>query len=196
MDIREAPAAAFQAIEARESRADLLRLVGSILFGLAGVVLLVMLVNLFRQRRVRTTVDTWRSSSRSIAASVQRELSAIRQQSRGGWDSELAGRALAATRIAATLVSGRAIAQTRVRAATVPLDGQLMMKGWMGRVGIAGVRVADLAEHDRHRGRQQPRDVHAGALRPRSEARWRRAGRGARGGDCRSPAAPPPRIRG
>jgi hypothetical protein len=127
MDIREAPAAAFQAVEAR--------LTGTILFGLAGVVLLVMLVNMFRQRRVRTTVETWRSSPRSIAAGVKRELSAIRQQSRGGWDSELAGRALAATRIAATLVSGRAIGQSRVRTATVPVDGQLMMKGWMGRSG-------------------------------------------------------------
>jgi len=135
MDIREAPAAAFQAVEARESRADLLRLIGSILFGLAAIVLVVMLVNLFRQRRVRTTVETWRSSSRSIAASVQRELAAIRQQSRGGWDSDLAGRALAATRIAATLVSGRAIAQTRVRTATVPVDGQLLMKSRLGRSG-------------------------------------------------------------
>jgi hypothetical protein len=135
MDIREAPAAAFQAVEARESRADLLRLIGTILFGLAGVVLLVMAVNLFRQRRVRATVDTWQSSARSVAAGVQRELAAVREQSRGGWDSELAGRALAATRIAATLVSGRAIGQTRVRAATVPVDGQLLMKGMMGRGG-------------------------------------------------------------
>jgi len=135
MDIREAPAAAFQAVEARESRADLLRLVGTILFGLAGVVLLVMLVNMFRQRRVKTTVDAWRVSGRGMASAAQKELAAVREQSRGGWDSELAGRALAATRIAATLVSGRAVGQVRVKEAASPLDGQLLMKGVLGRGG-------------------------------------------------------------
>jgi hypothetical protein len=135
MDIREAPAAAFQAVEARESRADLLRLVGTILFGLAGVVLLVMLVNMFRQRRVKTTVDAWRVSGRGMASAAQKELAAVRAQSRGGWDSELAGRALAATRIAATLVSGRAVGQVRVKEAALPLDGQLLMKGLLGRGG-------------------------------------------------------------
>jgi hypothetical protein len=136
MDIREAPAAAFQAVEARESRADLLRLVGTILFGLAGVVLLVMMVNLFRQRRVKSTVDTWRVSGRGMAAAAQKELAAVREQSRGGWDADLAGRALAATRIAATLMSGRAIGQVRVKdAAPVAVDGQVLMKGMLRRGG-------------------------------------------------------------
>jgi len=135
MDIREAPAAAFLAVEARESRADLLRLVGTILFGLSGIVLVALLVSLFRRSRVRTTVDTWRAAPRSIATAAQRELSDVRQQSRGGWDSDLAGRALAAARIAATLVSTRPIAQQRAAGGGRPVDGQLLVPGWLGRGG-------------------------------------------------------------
>jgi hypothetical protein len=135
MDIREAPAAAFQAVEARESRADLLRLVGTILFALAGVVLLAMLVNLVRRGRVRTTVDVWQAAPRRIAAAVQRELADVRLQSRGGWDTDLAGRALAAARIGAALVSDRPIGQRRATSGARPAEGQLLVAGRLGRGG-------------------------------------------------------------
>jgi hypothetical protein len=134
MDIREAPAAAFQAVEARESRAELLDLVGTVLFVLAGVVLLVMLVSLVRARRVRTTVERWRVPARAIASAAQSTLHEVQQGSRGGWDADLAGRALAAARVAASMVAGRSVGQSR--AGTVaPQDGQLLVKGWFGRGG-------------------------------------------------------------
>lgn len=135
MDIREAPAAAFQAVEAREARADMLRLVGTILFGLAGVVLVVMLVSLVRRRRVKTTADSWQASPRAIAAAVQRELGEVRQQSRGGWDASLDGRALAAARLAATMATGRPVGQVRATASSEPLEGQLLIRGLLGRGG-------------------------------------------------------------
>lgn len=134
IDIREAPAAAFQAVEARESRAEMLELIGTILFGLAGVVLLVMLVSLFRSRRVRTTTEGWRMPARAIAATAQSSLNEVRQSSRGGWDADLAGRALTAARVAASMVSGGSVGQTRASSATVG-DGQLLVKGWLGRGG-------------------------------------------------------------
>jgi len=134
IDIREAPAAAFQAVEARESRAEMLELIGTILFGLAGVVLLVMLVSLFRSRRVRTTTEGWRMPARAIAATAQSSLNEVRQSSRGGWDADLAGRALTAARVAASMVSGGSVGQTRAGSATVG-DGQLLVKGWLGRGG-------------------------------------------------------------
>lgn len=134
IDIREAPAAAFQAVEARESRAELLELVGTILFGLAGVVLVAMLVNAYRSRRAKTTTESWRVPARAIAATAQGTLNEVRQSSRGGWDADLAGRALAAARVAASMVSGKSVGQTRATAAA-PLDGQLLVKGWMGRGG-------------------------------------------------------------
>ena len=134
IDIREAPAAAFQAVEARESRAEMLELIGTILFGLAGVVLLVMLVSLFRSRRVRTTTEGWRMPARAIAATAQSSLNEVRQSSRGGWDADLAGRALTAARVAASMVSGGSVGQTRAGSAAVG-DGQLLVKGWLGRGG-------------------------------------------------------------
>ncbi|MGE3887723.1 MAG: hypothetical protein AB7H81_14915 [Vicinamibacterales bacterium] len=135
MDIREAPAAAFQAVEAREARADMLRLVGTILFGLAGVVLLVMLVSLFRRRRVKSTADSWQVSLGSVASAVQKELAEVRLQSRGGWDDSLVGRALAAARLAATMASGGQVGQIRATASSQPLEGQLLIRGLLGRGG-------------------------------------------------------------
>jgi hypothetical protein len=132
MDIREAPAAAFQAVEDRESRAELLELVGTALFVLAGVVLLVMLVSLVRARRVRTNGERWRVPARAIASAAHSTLSEVQQGSRGGWDADLAGRALAAARVAASMVAGRSVGQTRALAGA-PLDGQLLVKGWFGR---------------------------------------------------------------
>lgn len=135
MDIREAPAAAFQAVEAREARADMLRLVGTLLVGLAGVVLLVMLVSLFRSRRVLTLADAWQVSLRAVAAAVQKELADVRQQSRGGWDESLVGRALAAARLAAAMTSGRRVGQIRATSSSTPLEGQLLIRGLLGRGG-------------------------------------------------------------
>jgi hypothetical protein len=133
-DIREAPAAAFRAVEAREQRAQMLELVGTLLFGLAGVVLLLMLVTLYRARRKTTKVDAWQVPARAIASAAQSELDTVRQSSRGGWDADLAGRALAAARIAASLVSGRAVGQSKPGSST-PLEGQLLVKGLLGRGG-------------------------------------------------------------
>ena len=135
MDIREAPAAAFQAVEARESRAELLELVGTVLFGLSGVVLLVMLVSLVRARRVKTTTERWRVPARTIASAAQSTLNEVQQSSRGGWDSELAGRALAAARVAAAMVTGGSVGQSKA-SARAPVDGQLLVKGRLGRGGV------------------------------------------------------------
>jgi hypothetical protein len=134
MDIREAPAAAFQAVEARESRAELLDLVGTVLFALAGVVLLVMLVSLVRRGRQRTKTESWRVADRSIASAVQSELNEVRQSSRGGWDQALAGRALAAARVAGSMAAGRRVGQTKA-SSDAPLEGQLLVKGFLGRGG-------------------------------------------------------------
>ncbi len=147
MDIREAPAAAFAAVEARESRADLLRLVGTLLFGLAGVVVLAALINLLRAKRATARVVSWQVPPRRAAAVAARELADVRQQSRGGWDTDLAGRALAAARVAAALASGQDIGQVRAAAGAAPLDGQLLVRGWLGRGGalVSGATTAQAA---------------------------------------------------
>jgi hypothetical protein len=148
LDIREAPAAAFAAVEAREARGDQLRLVSNILFALSGVVLIAMLVSLVRRTRVVARKDAWMVSGGAIAAAARRELAEVRQQSRGGWDTDLAGRALAALRLAASLVTGHAVGQIRrERGAQTPLAGQLLVAGLLGRGGafVSGSVTAQTA---------------------------------------------------
>ena len=76
MDIREAPAAEFAAVEARESRSALLRLIARILFVLSGVVLLVMVARLVtRGHEVEVVTTTLRdvgerASARTVVATV------------------------------------------------------------------------------------------------------------------------------
>ena len=136
MDIREAPAAAFLAVEAREARAANLRLFGTVLMGLAGVVLLVMLINLARRRVAKTVATTWQVTPSAVASAVRRELNAVKADSRGGWDAALVGRALAAARLATSLVTGGAIGQVKAAGSdTPPLEGQLLVKGPLGRGG-------------------------------------------------------------
>jgi hypothetical protein len=135
LDIREAPAAAFSAVQSREARGDLLRLVAMILFTLSGVVLLAMLVSLVRRSRIVQRKDAWMVSGGAIAAAAKRELAEVRQQSRGGWDADLAGRALAALRLAAGLLGGHAVGQVRRRGAETPHAGQLLVTGLLGRGG-------------------------------------------------------------
>lgn len=167
IDIREAPAAAFQAVEGRESRANLLELIGTILVGLAGVVLIAMLVSLYRSRRVHVKTETWRAPSHAIAATAHGTLDEVRQSSRGGWDADLAGRALAAARVAIAMVSGKPIGQSRATA-TDPLDGQLLVKG---RLGGAGALVSGSATP------QNVADANlASSLLTFSRARYGRAG--------------------
>ena len=88
IDIREAPAAAFQAVEARESRAELLELIGTILFGLAGRR---APGDARRACSARGGCGPRRRAGACPRARLRRRprarLNEVRQSSRGGWDS-------------------------------------------------------------------------------------------------------------
>ena len=90
--------------------------IGTILFGLAGVVLLVMLISLFRQRRVRTHRRELarRRRGRSRPAAAQRAVGEVRpaEPRRLGRGVSRAGR-WRRRALPPPMVSGRAIAQTR-----------------------------------------------------------------------------------
>jgi hypothetical protein len=135
-DIREAPAAAFQAVAAREARGNTLRVVAYALFGLAGVMALAALVNAFRRRQRTTRTARWMLPDRSVLAGAAGELSDVRLQSRGGWTPELAGRALAAVRIGASYLGGHPIGQAQATGAAA--DGQILVR----RLGRAGTLVS------------------------------------------------------
>ena len=134
-DIREAPASLFTEIESRLSRANLFQTVAAVLFTLSGVLLVVMLVTLVRSRSTRTTVVRPLLSDRAILRAVGRELAEIQREGRGGWSPELAGRALAALRIAGSYALGRKVGQRPILDGATPLDGQLRVGGRFGGSG-------------------------------------------------------------
>jgi len=127
-DIREAPASLFTSIENRDSRANLLQTSASILFGLAGVVVVLMLISMLRRKKTVTTTASAHLAPRTILSAVAKELAEVQSASRGGWTQDLAGRALAAMRIAGSFAIGRAVGQRASGPGEVPADGVLVVK--------------------------------------------------------------------
>jgi len=132
-DIREAPAAAFTRIEDRDARANLLQTIAGVLFGLAGVIVLMMLVGMMRRKTKTEALARPSLPARTILATAARELNDVQGASRGGMSPELAGRALAALRIAGTYAIGRTVGQRPVAASDTPLEGELVVSGPFGR---------------------------------------------------------------
>lgn len=132
-DIREAPAAAFTRIEDRDARADLLQTIAGILFGLAGVIVLMMLIGMMRRKTKTTALAVARLAPRRVLAAANSELDEVQRASRGGWTPELAGRALAALRITGTYAIGKTVGQRVVSAGETPVEGELAVSGSLGR---------------------------------------------------------------
>jgi len=137
-DIREAPAMLFSAIENRDSRANLMQTTAGILFALAGVVALVMLVSMLRRKKPVASAAQTHLHHRTVLAAVAKELDDVQGQSRAGWTQDLAGRALAAARIAGSYAIGRSIGQ-RPADGTTPVDGVLVVRSFgKGEVFVSG----------------------------------------------------------
>jgi hypothetical protein len=132
-DIREAPAAAFTRIEDRDSRANLLQTIATVLFVLAAVIAVMMLVGMVRRKSKSEAVVHARLAGRTVLGVVSRELDDVQRASRGGWTPELAGRALAALRIAGTYAIGRTVSQRLAKPDEMPVDGELVVSGPFGR---------------------------------------------------------------
>lgn len=132
-DIREAPASAFSAIEARDSRASLYQTIAGVLFALAGVMVVVILVGLLRGKSKATGATRAHLAPRAILRHVAGELDEVQRAGRGGWTPELAGRALSAARIAGSYASGRGVGQRTVGVNDPLVDGALAVGRGMGR---------------------------------------------------------------
>ena len=145
-DIRESPANLFTEVENRDSRANLLQTIAGILFGLAAVVGVVMLISMLRRKTKTTMVTQAHMGPRPILGAVARELSEVQAASRGGWTPELAGRALAALRIAGTYATGRTVGQRPAKDDEMPLEGVVVVKTLgRGRVFASGAATGESA---------------------------------------------------
>jgi hypothetical protein len=145
-DIRESPARLFTEVENRDSRANLLQTIAGVLFGLAAVVGVVMLISMLRRKTKTTTAAQTHIGPRPILGAVARELSEVQAASRGGWTPELAGRALAALRIAGSYATGRSVGQRPATDGEAPLEGVVVVKMLgRGRVFASGAATAESA---------------------------------------------------
>ena len=175
-DIREAPAAMFTAIENRDSRANLLQTIAGVLFGLAGVVALVMLIGMLRRKsRSRPRRRTAHLAPRTILGAVAKELDEVQRASRGGWTPELVGRALAALRIAGAYATGSRRRPAAGEAGETPLEGvlvvQLVRPRRRLRVGRGDAETAAFANAPAGLS-DALRTLTRRALRPRREVRF------------------------
>ena len=145
-DIRDAPAETFGDLDQRAFRANLFTIIGSVLFVLAGLMTLVAIVRLARRYRKTATVSERLMSDGTVIRGVGRELAAVRRErDRGGWTPDLAGRALAALRLAATYMLGRPVSllpanRLSAEGEDVPEAGRLILKAWPRgrRIAVSG----------------------------------------------------------
>jgi hypothetical protein len=98
-DIRDSSAETFGDIDQRGFRASLLTVIGGILFALAGLLAILAIVRIVARFRKPTEAAEHVMSDFAVLRGVGRELAAVkRDREAGGWNAELATRALAALR--------------------------------------------------------------------------------------------------
>jgi hypothetical protein len=146
-DIRDAPSWNFGDIEAQRFRARVYLMIAAVLFTAAALVVVMGLIRFLRRNRHAGVVGRRLISDSAILAGVGRELSAVRRASEGGgWTPELAGRALAAFRIAGSVALSRAVSQSQARDTAADYDGQLTTRGgflYGKKVRISGSATAE-----------------------------------------------------
>jgi hypothetical protein len=150
-DIREAPVDTFSELEDVGFRGMMMRVLGWVLLALGGLVLALALVSAIRRGRTRSPTARALPAA-AILQGVRRELVTIQDQSRGGWTSDLAGRALAALRIVVAYAVGRPVMQKLVERS----DADVAQGSGAGELAINGrfhtstiVSAAVTSEHAR-----------------------------------------------
>src|SRR6185436_4630428 len=111
-DIRDASGEDFSTVDSLGLRAGVLEIVAITCVALGSLMLLFVLIRLARRGRRRTPADERLLPSRRMVGAAIRELNAVqREREQQGWNDALAGRALAAARIAAATAVGRVVSQ-------------------------------------------------------------------------------------
>jgi hypothetical protein len=162
-DIRDASAETFVDLDQRAFRANLLIVVGGVLFALAGLLALIAAVRLYSRLRKPSAAADRLVSDGAILRAAGRELSAVqRAREDAGWTPELAGRALTPLRVAAAYALGRPVARTLAsQPASASNNGAgsaegalLVRTGWPRRkvVTVSGAATARSVVQEQKRG--------------------------------------------
>jgi hypothetical protein len=155
-DIRDASAETFADVDRRAFRANLLTVIGGVLFALAALIAVLTLVRLYMRARKPASAADRLVGDGAILRGVGRELNAVqRERESSGWTAALAARALAALRIVGTYAIGKKATRTvagRESAVARPQShganghgGQLVIGvGWPRRrhVAVSGAATA------------------------------------------------------
>ena len=164
-DIRDTPSVTFQDIDQRGFRANLLTVIGGVLFALAALLTLLALVRLLARFRKPAEASTRLLSDSAALRAAGRELAAVRRQREdGGWTPDLAGRALAALRVAGAYAVGRraSLMPAAVQSSAASPDGLqgaeeagrlIVRTGWprARRVAVSGAITPQSVGRDRIR---------------------------------------------
>jgi hypothetical protein len=125
-DIRDTPAETFGDVERRLFRSNLFLIVAGVSFVLAGLLAVMLIARAAVKRRASTAVRHRTVAPISVLQAALREIGAVRAESqREGWNSELAGRAAAAVRLAGAVALSRPVSQKEVDRHTPPSEGQI-----------------------------------------------------------------------
>lgn len=130
-DIRDAAGEDFSHVESIDFRSSVLEIAALTSVALGGLMTVIVLVAYARRATRRTPADERLLPTRGIAGAAARELGAVRgERDQQGWNETLAGRALAATRIAAACSIGQPASQRLAGSATTS-EGRLVVPGPM-----------------------------------------------------------------
>jgi hypothetical protein len=148
-DIRERAPDSFVGIDARRFRANLLSLLATSLFALAGVVAIWAVVRATQRRRGEGAARDARVSDAAILAALAREVAGVSRARQGGWTNELAVQLLQALRVAGAYeTAGRAAQAPWTGAAGADrFPGQFVVRDWLRPGRAAVVTGAATAGH-------------------------------------------------
>jgi hypothetical protein len=161
-DIRDTTTETFTDVDARSFRANLLVVIGGVLFSLAGLMALLGVVRLVSRFRKPASATERLVSDGAILGAAGRELAAVkRARGDGAWTPELAGRALAAVRVIAAYALGHKLGQTTIGTRELT-DGShhaqagnvIVRTGWpkTKRIAVSGSVTSQAVARDLARG--------------------------------------------
>jgi len=133
VDIRDSSEESFASVEGLLLHASMLDLAAITLATLGALMVIVVLVRLLAGVRREKGPEAHLMSHYSVLRHAGRELASVGRDADAGWTGALAGRALAATRIAAACAFDRPVTQKPTPADTSAGEGRVIASGLLGR---------------------------------------------------------------
>jgi hypothetical protein len=124
-DIRDSSKDTFSSAEQLSFRASVVQIVAITTMAVGVLILVVGLVRLLMRTRKQAIVGVRGLSEGAILRAASRELASVQRDAEGGWNHDLAARALAATRIPAATALGRPVNQYEAHSVQAG-DGRLI----------------------------------------------------------------------